>query len=305
MGAEVLVTRLAWLTPLVLAACSTAGDGTDDTDTDTDLSVVETSDTAGDTSGPDTDTIEETDDTEDTDEPRQLISCKLVPEVGLWDACDLSVNNADATTGPNAGAPLLLDVRVSTNPPSLGGYNGTGRGNRAIAGFHHYNRVRIDALDPVSFDAEKVTGSLALELFVQVDLTCDGGPFTLLTVGGDDWPTPETVSGAVKRWTADPTASVWSAVSGLPDPDDPFSTDKLLYDAGDPNGEPRTLGAMLAVYPNACVRNFDAGFRDLPISPTAASGVILATGSSATWNLRGQWKVWRVAVQDDVHLPRP
>ena len=57
--------------------------------------------------------------------------------------------------------------------------------------------------------------------------------------------------------------------------------------------------------PDACIRNFAAGFRDLPASPRAASGVLLAVGSSTTWSLRGQWKVWRWTFNDDVHLPLP
>ncbi len=302
------MARFSLIAALVVGACTTPATTTDETD-ETDVVVIDSGDdSGGDTSTVDSDTDTDTDvaeETDDTDPPRQQISCKLLPTIGFADACDLSVNNATATSGAVSAAPIVLDVRVSTNTPTLGGYNGNGRGNRAIVGFHNYNRLRLDALASVTFDAEKMTGSFPLELFLQVDLACDGVEFVLLTVGGDDWPTPEPVTGSVERRTADPTAQVWSAVSGLLDPADPFNVDKLLYDAGDPAGEPRTLGGLLGTYPDACIRNFASGFRDLPVSPTASSGVLLAMGSSATWNLRGQWKVWRVTVNDDVHLPVP
>lgn len=260
-------------------------------------------DTAADDTGPSGDTDPRETDTVDTDPPRPTPRCTASPPVGLTHVCDLSVNDASATTAAASGSPLVLDVLQSSFPAEPGGYNGQGRGNRAIAGLHGYDGARLADLGAIVVDAQKATGALPLELYLQVDLGCDRDRLVLLTVG-DDWPPPTDLGGSKLRYTARADAAMWSSGAGdLPEPDAPVGTPPVLWDVDDSAGSPRTLGRLLDLWPDACLRNADSGFGELPRSPAVASALLLTTGSAVTWNLRAQWRVWRWAVGADVHAP--
>lgn len=298
--------RLVPFLSVVLLACS-GGDKTP-VDVDTDVGVPDDTFGGSDETGTpvDTDTPPDTDAADTDDGPGHgggggAINCTTPPGLGLQYACDLSVNHASAATITGHGNPLVLDVVSSSSAPAIGAYNGNGRGSRSIAGFHGYNRLKLSDLDEISFDATKISGSYSVELGLQADLACDSATLVYLTVVATSFPPPVPVDGH-DRYRARPDQAIWHAQGGLVDPSNPFGF--LLNDPGAADPTPNTLSALIAAYPDACIHNFNAGFRDLPRS-TAASGILLTLGSSVQYLQRAQWEIYRVQVNDDVLLPPP
>lgn len=298
------------LLALTLAACS---DGKDTTSDETDVEVEDTGDTGtpttdtdpGETDGTPTDDSDTPVDTEtDTDAaPTGPETCTSPPAVGLAHVCNLSVNNAAVVKPTTAGQPLVLDVRRSTTAPAVGAFNGNGRGNRAIAGLHGYSQLDLDDLDSITWDAEEVASAVNIkpDLALQVDLDCTNSDFVLLEARWTSLGTPVDLGQDRARWTASLDADVWHALGGVADPADPFA-DPILYDPGDLDGEPLSLSAFRAAYPDACLRNRNAGFADLP-KGFISSGVLLTLGTSVSYLQRTQWKIWRITVGDDVLSP--
>ena len=295
-----------------LSAAVVACSGGDKTPDSVDTDVVIPDDTFGGTDdsggGVDTDVVADTD-VADTDNGSGhgggggggSINCTTPSALGLQYACDLSVNGASAKTITGHGNPLVLDVTASTSAPAIGAYNGNGRGNRAIAGLHGYNRLNLSDLDEITFDALKISGSYSVELGIQADLACDSANLVYLTVVATSFATPVQVDGH-DRYRVRPDQALWHAQGGLVDPSNPFGF--LLNDPGAADPTPNTLSAFIAAYPDACIHNFNAGFRDLPRS-TAASGILLTLGSSVQYLQRAQWEIYRVQINDDVLLPPP
>lgn len=298
--------RLAPLLALSLFACSkgdapATGDDTDTVDLPDD--TFQGTDSGG--AGPDTDLTTDT----DTDDGGiggggggTAITCNTPTALGLQYICDLSVNAADAVIAPDHGRPLVLDVQASTTPPAIGGYNGNGRGNRSIAGFHGYTRLKLSDLDEVTFDALKISGSYAVELGLQVDLACDNADLYYVTVVGTSFGAGTAIEDGRLRFRARPDQAQWHAQGALVDPSNPFAN--LLNDPGGVDPTPNTLTAVTSAYPDACLRNFNAGFRDLP-KGTGASGILLTLGSSVQYLQRAQWEIYRVQINEDVLLPPP
>lgn len=288
--------RVALVPLAVLLACGARPTANDEAASDTAIPDGSQDDTA---SGADSGPIDSDVAGPGTPPPR----CASSPPIGLAHVCDLSVNEASASTAASAGSPLVLDVLQSTFPAEPGGYNGQGRGNRAMAGLHGYDGVRLASLGTIVIDAQKATGPLPLELLLQVDLACDRARVVAITVG-DDWLPPADLGGGRLRYTARADAAMWSSGEGdLAEPEAPVGTPPVLWDVDEPTGSPRTLGRLLDLWPEACLRNADSGLGDLPRSPVVSSAIVLSTGSSVTWNLRAQWRVWRWAVGADVHAP--
>lgn len=300
--------RLVPFLSALLVACS-GGDKTPDS-VDTDVVIPDDTFGGTDDSGGavDTDVVADTD-APDTDNGSGhgggggggSISCTTPSALGLSYVCDLSVNAASAKTTTGHGNPLVLDVIASSSAPAIGGYNGNGRGNRSIAGFHGYNRLKLSDLDEITFDALKISGSYSVELGLQADLECDGATLVYLTVVATSFAAPVQVDGH-DRYRARPDQALWNAQGGLVDPTNPFGF--LLNDPGAVDPTPNTLSPLIAAYPNACVHNFSAGFRDLP-KGAAASGILLTLGSSVQYLQRAQWEIYRVQINDDVLLPPP
>lgn len=281
-----------------LAACSTPTTNTPDDTDETDDTVIKDTFNVGDTD----ETQVDTDDTlvVDTDDGigGSNTPCSSSVPVGLEHGCDFSVNNAVVDLPEPGDDAVTLRVQLSSTNPT-GSFTGSGRGNLAIYGLDRYNRRAMSNFTGVIFDADPVgSTNLDLEFHLQVDLQCDGTEFALLYVDGANYIT-STVNGHT-RHTALPGDNIWSAYGGLEDPTSPGT--KLLYQAGDPMGAPASLATFNALFPDACVRNFDGEFRDMP-NNTAVSGVLFTMGSATNPQFTATWKLYRVEIFNNVHLP--
>ncbi|MCB9680979.1 MAG: hypothetical protein H6733_05855 [Alphaproteobacteria bacterium] len=297
---------------LVLAtACSggtvspTDKDDTDDTDTTIDtidtFPLVDTSDPV-DTDVVDTDIV-------DTD-PVQPTSCSRPPEPGLTYVCDLSVNGASAfVRAAQPGKPLVLDVQQTAANPQGQFIGAQARGNRAIAGFHGYTMLDLDDLGTISFDGDQEIGNLPVEIEIVVDLGCDSSSFGLIKVAGSAFLGTTVVDGHT-RFSASAGQPVWTAVGGIEDPGSPGTW--LLDPTNGSLSTPKSLNLLRAAYPSACVRNFQLSSLSGNLDSYAAlprtrvvSGILLTLGTATSTLNPGQWKIYRVQINDDVHLPPP
>jgi hypothetical protein len=283
---------IAATAPLTWWAC-TGSEKDTDTDVDSPEPVIETADTAEEVIV-DTEIV-------DTDLPPVITGCVSSGDEGLAKACDFSVNNASATIDESLpDKPLSLNVQQSAPTPA-GAYNGAGTGNRAIAGFHDHDRLRISNLLQLSVDLEFVSGSnlLGPELGLILDLECDSGdlyyalvPHSALVNGVDQ-------GGGITRYTILPEDRMWAVNNELPDP-----AGGGLIIAPDPDLNPElrplaTLDEIVAAYPGVCLRNIDSGDAAMPFA-AATSGILITLGRSTTI-LRVIWRVHRFVVNDVVY----
>jgi len=246
------------------------------------------------------------DDTDDTDvpPPPPERDCDTPSGVGLANFCDLSVNSARAILPTSAGQPLELQTDQSAATPP-GSYWGSGTGNRAIAGFHGYSRKRLDTLSRIELDLERVVGPftppqvIMPEIGLVVDLSCTNGPYAYINVTWANLGPSQDIGDNRLRYTVLADQNKWTATNGLRTPD---GTTVLLPDPDVPMGvDPGTLAAVLAAWPNACLRNRDIEDPFLP-ADTTPSAFLLTLGRSTTL-IKVQWKVWRVQIDSDIHAP--
>lgn len=251
------------------------------------------------------DTYEPQDDTDppviDTDLPKTY-DCDVGDDPGLANACDWSVNEADATYDVATG--ITLATRVSP-PNARGAFNGLGTGNRAILGFDHYNRKALSEIDAITIEVRHVVGPneppqvIMPEIGMIVDLACDGDDYAYVSVVWQNYPTPDDLGGGVQRYTVFANQARFTATGGLPSPE--AGQPNILPDPDIPNGvDPGSIADLLGAYPDACVRNRDMNEPGLPAG-IDTSGFLLTLGRPNNLQ-KVEWRVTRVAFGGLEHL---
>jgi hypothetical protein len=232
--------------------------------------------------------------------PPPSASCVVPAEPGLAGACDFSVNQARATAPTTAGSPLLMGTSQS-GPNPVGGFGGPGVGNRAIAGFHGYDRLPLANFTGVAFEAELLTGSplIGPEIELVVDLGCDRAAYALLNVTHANLGAATPLADDRSRWEVLASQPKFTAIGGVNDP----VTGALIVPDADfhPDVPPASLDALVANFPAACLRNADIGASALP-KATATSAVLLTLGKASTL-IKNDWRIFKVEIQGDSHLP--
>lgn len=295
-----LALRLSLLTTgLALTALACSGNDTpavpvetDETDAQEDTFVIETGDTG------------EPVDTDPVIPPRDY-DCDEPAAPGLAGFCDFSVNAALGESPTEPGDPVVLRVEA-TQPAAAGAFNGAGRGNRAITGLHGYDRLPISGLGDITIDAEYIVGrltqpgALGPEVGLIVDLDCEGGPWVYVSAIFANLPAPVAVNDDVDRYTASPSAAIWTATLGLYAPDDPETP--ILPDPDVPDGAlPGPLSVITEHWPEACLRNRDMNDPGLP-RDVDTSGLLITLGKPTT-QTKAEWRLHRVTVGADTHSP--
>jgi hypothetical protein len=186
---------------------------------------------------------------------------------GLGDLVDLSVNQASATSDTDG---LTLRTEAGTN--AAGGFNGTGTGNKAIAGVTGWDGRPLADLDHLALETTLVTGTRSTYFNVIVDLDCDGARLSLVVA--DPTGLASTSGAAGDRYELDADEAVWRAVGGL---------DDLLPGHTDPDAG--TLTSVADAYPDACLRDAATGDNGMPAGVvTPAVLVILGDSVNDTEN---------------------
>jgi hypothetical protein len=195
---------------------------------------------------------------------------RLVPLVllaGCWldgygadlsDLVDLSVNAASATADSDG---LHLRTEAGTNP--VGGFNGAGTGNKAIAGIEGYDGLLLADLTGAAYETAAVTGDSAPYLNLVVDLDCTGADLRVVVADATLATATPTAGGAL-RYAFLAEAPQWKAVGGL---------DELL-----PSHLASTGGALtdvVAAWPAACLRDAATGDNGLPAGVVTPSVLII------------------------------
>ncbi len=236
----------------------------------------------------------ETDDTGDTEVPADREPCSDAAAEDLSGWCDLSVNRSDVIVPTTAGTALRLTLSGdNTAPPSpVGGFNGQGRGNRALAGAHTASGTLLSAIAPLALEDRAVSAppALSLDLLLRVDLACDGVDHVMLMVQRDRWFTTTDGDWSVRTLPSDRAA--FYAYGGLAAADNAQVT--LVDDPQAPGRQPTTLDDILADYPDACLDN---GSTDEPSLPSGTlSAVMLSTGGDLSTSDIAFWDVRTLTV---------
>jgi hypothetical protein len=180
----------------------------------------------------------------------------------LLDLVDHSVNQASAAVDG-----FDLHLRTETAENEVGGFEGSGTGNKAIAGLPGQDGAPLDSLDHLALEMTSVVGSSSPYFNVIVDLDCTGTDIVLVVADttaitavdlGDGWSRLE--------WQA--TDLAWRAVGGLDD----VLPEHLSLDAG-------ALADVVTAYPTACLRDAATGDGGMPQGVTT-SAVMLILGDS-------------------------
>ncbi len=219
-----------------------------------------------------------------TDTTDTMSTTDTVPEgPSLSELIDHSVNGAVAAWS-SAAQTLVLETAQGTNPP--GGFNGVGKGSKALAGVPGLDGRLLSDFKSVTFDAKSASGSAHIYLNVLVDLACDGTDIRILVVDESSMEPVEKSSG-FSRYTAAASGPQWKAIGAL---------DDLLPDHLDVAG--RSLGPVSEAYPSACLVDADTGDGGMP-AEMVTSAVLLVLGDSGTTSAH-RWGVDRVSVDDTV-----
>jgi hypothetical protein len=253
----------------------------------------ETGDGPPDTDPPDSDPV----DTE-TLVPPTTYECDDPTGTTLDQACDFSVNNAEIVKpGPGEGL-MIRTFQSGPNPP--GAFNSPAAGNRAIAGFPHYDRLDVAELQSLEFDVEKISGTPVVgpEFTLVVDMTCRGLDIRVVTVPFTALGEPVELGDNRQRYTVLATQGKFAVFGGL---EDPTGETTILPDPDYTNGVPfGPLTDLVGAYPDACIRNRDSRQDSLPLGADT-SGLMITVGR-ATNLIKNEWLVWRLKVNDTEHL---
>lgn len=196
----------------------------------------------------------------------------------LDDLIDLSVNDASAAVDADG----LLRLRTEEGDNDAGGFNGTGTGNKAIAGLPGFDGLALLDLHSLAVESTAVSGGSSLYFNVIVDLSCGSGDLSLIvadaTVG-----TITDLGGGLSRGEYSADEAQWKAVGGL---------DELLPEHLDSTGG--RLSSVVASYPLACLRDADTGDAGMP-KDTVTTAIMLILGDSLNHSAQEQ-RVSRVEV---------
>lgn len=205
--------------------------------------------------------------TEDDDEECAEGTYEDLSFESLSDALDLSVN--DASAGPGDETEDGLRLYTAAGEAEVGAFNGSGTGNKAMAGLPGYDGLGLGDLSSLAFETVEVTGGSTPYFNVVVDLACDCETLVVIVADATQVASPtETEDGALRyEFLAESTQ--WKAVGGL---DDLLPT-HLSAGAGG------TLTDVVAAYPDACLRDADTGDNGLP-ADVVTTAVMLILGDS-------------------------
>ena len=201
----------------------------------------------------------------------------------LRDIEDHSVNRATVTFDEGL---LQLATEGGDNP--VGGFNGEGVGNKAIAGVPGFDGLALSDLGRLNAVGRSDAGVGLLYLNVLLDLNCDGTDVRILVV--DNFGEPEEDTGAESEWRAykaNPQARQWRAVGGL---------DELLPShLEDQRGK---LDGVIEAYPSACLRDADTGDGGMPTGVETRS-VLWILGDSSNAIVQ-EWSIRKLSVGEVV-----
>src|SRR5690606_473067 len=108
---------------------------------------------------------------------------------------------------------LVFDLQPGANP--VGGFNGGGTGNKAIAGLSGYHQLKLSDLQKVSFEVKVVSGSQVPYLNVILDLNCDGSVYKILVVSKNEFEPAADAGNGYSLYSITPSESKWRAVGGI------------------------------------------------------------------------------------------
>ncbi len=194
-----------------------------------------------------------------------------------------SVNRATVEIQPDGVTANSKALRFQTvsGTSDVGGFNGSGTGNRAILGLGSLHGTPVSQAEPVTFDAKTFTGAEAIGVSLQIDLACDAAQIHVLSAAGSAIASETTSSSGdgYTRFSASIASSIWLArTAPILDPDNA----SILVPT---SGTPVSLSALLAKYPAACLKNAATTAGDLPKGiPTAAVLWTLGQDSTTTLN---------------------
>ena len=226
---------------------------------------------------------------------RLLVLCVLPACVGgsddssnpkfesLADIVDLSVNQASATV--DAGG-LYLDTDDGDN--AAGGFNGTGTGNKSIAGFPGWDGLWLGALSGLAVETTSTEGGSTPYFNLVLDL--DGAGCNYKVIVADTTLATASAVGDGMRYSYAAGSAQWKAVGGLDDilPGHLESTGGALSD-------------VLAAYPGAVLADADTGDNGLPAGVETTS-LMLILGDSLNHSALGH-TVSAVEVSGDRYVP--
>ena len=183
----------------------------------------------------------------------------------LRDIVDLSVNDASAgVVDDETGGLRLL---TGEGAADVGGFNGSGTGNKSIAGLTGYDGTSLGELSLLAMESEAVTGASTPYFNVVVDLDCGCGDLSLI-VADSTLATISELGDGTTRMEYLASAPQWKAVGGLGD---------ILPPHLDATGG--ALSDVLAAYPRACLSDADTGDNGLP-RDTVTTAIMVIEGDS-------------------------
>lgn len=208
--------------------------------------------------------------------PFALIACDpdgddTAPETGgsgldsLRDLVDLSVNDASAGVVDDEDGGLRLRAEAGSN--EVGGFNGSGTGNKSIAGLPSYDGLALHGLSLLAMEARATAGGSAPYFNVVVDLDCGCGELALI-VADSTVATTTDLGDGVTRYEFLASEAQWKAAGGLDDilPAHLESTGGALSD-------------VVSAYPWACLTDADTGDDGMP-RDTVTTAIMVIEGDS-------------------------
>ena len=216
-----------------------------------------------------------------------------------------SVNSAGVDIwSDNSNSPYLR-LRIldsSQNGASSGGFNGSGKGNRALVGISLYDNTALANFAGLEMDSKTSTGNLTLDALLIVDLNCapnNGNSHASLVVLRAEASRLNSVldlEGGFKRYSALTSDSVWTSSQG--DLVDPGNNATLLLPKSGGTAS-ASLDALINAYPNACLKNTASGDPGLPRNIGTAA-VLISLGSDTSTDI-ATLLIDRIKVNTDVY----
>lgn len=183
----------------------------------------------------------------------------------LADIVDLSVNQASAGLASDGDG---LQLRAEAGDNDAGGFNGSGTGNKSIAGLPGYDGLALSEFVGVACETRLVAGTWSPYWNLVLDLDGTGSTLKIIVASSSSDGAPEDLGGDVWRYAFAAHEAQWSAVGGL---------DDLL--PSHLAGETGSLTDVLAVYPDAVLRDATTGDNGMPAG-VETTALMLIVGDS-------------------------
>lgn len=183
----------------------------------------------------------------------------------LADVMDHSVNRASAALADDEGG-----LRLYTEPGDneVGGFHGSGTGNKAIGGLPGFDGMALGDLSGLVVETTLVTGGWTPYFNLILDLDCACETYKVIVADASLVASPSSTDDGASRYEYAADAAQWKAVGGLDD----LLPAHLASEGG-------TLTSVAAAYPDACLRDADTGDNGLPAGEVT-SAVLIILGDS-------------------------